>query len=361
MSTEELYAIRSDMPDENIYDEAKERWDLIAKPIDGLGDFENIICRIASIKGRVVPDIKKKALVIMCADNGVVKEGVTQTDQSVTAKVAALMAENKSSVGIMTKKFGIDIIPVDIGINADIKKDGLIDKKISMGTGNIAEEPAMSHEQCLSAIRTGMDLVKDCAKKGYDIIATGEMGIGNTTTSTALFCALTQTSPETVTGRGAGLSDEGLAKKIKVIKEAIAFHRFNRIGLERTPEMAFEALRNLGGLDIAGLTGVFIGGALTKTPVIIDGFISAVAALCAYSIVPETKEYMIASHSGREKGIEKVLEILNLKAVIDADMALGEGTGAVMMFPLIDMAMELYSKGTGFDETEINNYERFEN
>ena len=360
MNIEVLYDLKPDKPDESIYAQAKDRWDSIAKPIDGLGDFEDIICRIASIEGKLIPEASKKALVIMCADNGVVCEGVTQTDQSVTAKVASLMTMNKSSVGVMTKKFGIDIIPVDIGINSDIRIKGLIDKKIRRGTGNILREPAMTKDECLGAIQTGIDIVKELSDKGYDILATGEMGIGNTTTSTALFCALTQTDPENITGRGAGLNDEALANKIRVIKDSIAHHRFNRIGLNRSYEMAFEALRYLGGLDIAGLVGVYIGAALTKMPVIIDGYISAVAALCACSIVSETKEYMIASHAGKEKGTGKILKMLDLKPVIDADMALGEGTGAVMMFPLIDMALDLYSNGTRFDDTQIDSYERFE-
>lgn len=360
MNTEELYKLKPDTPDESIYIKAKERWDSIAKPIDGLGDFEDIVCRIASIKGKLIPDTDKKALIIMCADNGVVCEGVTQTDQSVTAKVSELMAKNKSSVGVMTQRFGIDIIPVDIGINSDMKIEGLIDKKIKKGTGNILKEPAMTKDECLRAIQTGIDIVKELSDKGYSILATGEMGIGNTTTSTALFCTLTQTDPETITGRGAGLDDEALKKKIRVIKDSIAHHRFNRIGLNRSPEMAFEALRYLGGLDIAGLVGVYIGAALTRTPVIIDGYISAVAAFCAYSIVSEAKGYMIASHAGKEKGTAKVLKILDLKAVIDADMALGEGTGAVMMFPLIDMALDLYSNATLFDDTQIESYERFD-
>lgn len=356
---EQLMQISPDLPEMKFHDESKAGWDGIAKPIDSLGNFEEIICRIAAIQKTAKPDISKKALIIMCADNGVVSEGVTQTDSSVTASVASLMGKRMSSVGVMTRDLDIDIITADIGIDTDDVIPGVRNMKIARGTGNITNMPAMDDKQCLDAINCGIGLVKECAGEGTGIIATGEMGIGNTTTSTALLCALTGEDPVNVTGRGAGLSDEGLKRKTDAIKRALEFHGLKGTK-EITREYAFVALRKVGGLDIAGLAGIYIGGALFGIPVVIDGFISAVSALCASYLVPGCERFMIASHTGREKGTDRVLDKLGLKPVITADMALGEGTGAVMMFPLLDMAMSLYKDGVRFNDTPIEAYERQE-
>ncbi len=355
----ELTAMVNNRPDSEIYQKSKARWDSIAKPIDGLGDMEDIISRIASIQGKVIPNITRRALVVMCADNGVVAEGVTQCDKSVTLDVAKLLCKGQSSVCTLTKGMGVDIIPVDIGIDSDDVIRGIRNKKVRKGTGNIVREPAMSADQCLKALKSGMEIMDICVRNGYDIVVTGEMGIGNTTTSTALLCALTGLSPAEVTGRGAGLTDEGLEHKIEVIGQALGFHGLNGGSGISDPESAFIALQKVGGLDIAGLAGLFIAGANHQIPVVIDGLISAVAALTAECLVPGTADYMIASHTGRERGTARVLEKLGLKAVIDADMALGEGTGAVMLFPMIDMAMSLYLNGMRFEDTRIDAYKRF--
>ena len=359
MQTEELLTIKPEEPDQGIYGAVSAYWDTFAKPIDGLGTFEDMICKIASIQRTDKPDISRKALVIMIADTGVTQEGVTQTGSSVTCSVAKLMGEGRSTVGVMTKGSGIKVIPVDVGMDTDEKIPGVIERKVARGSGNITKEAAMTDDQCLAAIETGIDIVRTCCDEGIGIIATGEMGIGNTTTSTALYCAITGENPKEVTGRGAGLSDEGLARKIDAINRALKYH-----GLSSAPEVilpsdALRMLSLLGGYDLAGLTGVFIGGAIYRIPVIIDGFISAVAALTASNIVPVCKKYMLASHVGKEKGCEGVLDRLGLKAVIDASMALGEGSGAVMLFPLLDMVMNCYNNGTRFSDTAIEQYERF--
>lgn len=359
--------IKIDSIDNDIYIKVRKNWDAIAKPIDGLGDFEKLICQIAAITGREYPDLSKRALIIMCADNGVVKEGVSQTDQSVTRAVSELMTVQKSSVGIMTAGLGVDSFVVDVGVNGEAVS-GTIDKKVASGTRDFLEGPAMSGEQCIQAIEAGIEIATECAKKGYGIIITGEMGIGNTTTSTALMCALTGCEPGLVTGAGAGLSAEGIVRKTEVIEQGLKLHGLMQqsTASTRINDMVYikqadvlHALSCVGGFDIAGLVGVFIGGAINHVPVLIDGFISAVAAYTAELIAPGTREYMIASHSGRESGTSMLLERLGLKPVIYADMALGEGTGAVMLLPLLDMAYRLYSSGTGFEDTDISSYERF--
>ncbi len=357
MTKDELFAIKIKEPDMSVYALAKENFDSLAKPIDGFGYMEDIICRIASVRGQDC-DISKKALVVMCADNGVVEEGVSQTDRAVTAKVAALLGQGQSTVGIMCSGYGIKIIPVDVGVDTDDPIAGVIDKRISRGTENITKTAAMTEEECLDAIVAGIDIAKDSAKKGIGILATGEMGIGNTTTSTALFCALTGRNVTDVAGRGAGLSDAGLSKKINAIEDALLLHGLGV--MTPTPSKTFEALCAVGGLDIAALAGVYIGAAIHKIPVVIDGAISAVAALTASYIVPGCEDYMIASHKGRERITGEALDILGLRAVIDADMALGEGTGAVMLFPMIDMVMNVFRNGTRFSDTDIMQYERFD-
>lgn len=339
-----------------IWKKIQSNWDAIAKPIDGLGDFEKVIAKIGAIQKTEYPDISKRALIIMCADNGIVEEGVSQTDQSVTKSVMELMTKQKSSVGIMASGMDVDSFVVDIGVNCD-KIPGTIDRKIARGTQNFLKEQAMTEEQCLKAIESGIEAATECAKQGYNMLITGEMGIGNTTTSTALMCALTGCEPAKVTGAGAGLSAEGIRIKTAVIEQGLIKHKLNLVNI--TKENTLHALQCVGGFDIAGLVGVFIGGAQNHVPVVIDGFISAVAALAAELICPGVKEYMIASHSGRESGTGILLNELGLKPVIYADMALGEGTGAIMILPLLEMAYRLYAAGTGFDATNIDSYERF--
>ena len=361
MTRDELFSIKADVPSREIYEKSVSRWDSIAKPIDGLGRFEKTVSSMAAATGKVCPDISKKALIIMCADNGIFEEGISQTDQAVTESVAALMGAEKSSVGIMAGTYPVDFLVYDVGINSDTTPEGVIAAKVRRGSRNFLKEPAMTGDECLQAIEAGISAVKRCAESGAGLIATGEMGIGNTTTSTALMCAVKGLDPKKYTGRGAGLSDEGLERKMRVIEEGLRIYRKDDRyrGITDKAE-AFDALCCLGGLDIAGLVGVFIGGALCHIPVVIDGLISASAALLAGILVPPSRYYMIASHLGREKGMEIILDELGLEAVIDADLALGEGTGALLLFPMLDMVMSLYRSGTAFADTGIGQYERFD-
>lgn len=360
MTERELFELNVKTPDRGVYDRAKHIFDSLAKPIDGFGDLEDIICRIAAIRGNERFDMGKKAVIVMFADSRVVEEGVTQTDSSVTEAVARLTGEGKSTLCVMTGGYGIDVIGVDIGIDSDVPVPGILYKKVAKGAKNMAKEAAMSDDEGLAAITAGMDIAEKCANDGVSLIATGEMGIGNTTGATALLCALTGADPADVTGRGAGLDDEGLARKTGVITHSLRLHGFESTGSGISDRArAFDALCTVGGLDMAGLAGVFIGGALHGVPVIIDGLISAVAALAASIILPGTEKYMIASHSGREKGTGIALRKLGLKNLIDADMALGEGTGGVMIIPVIDMVFNVYNGGTSFETAKIQQYERF--
>ena len=316
---------------------SEKRWNNIAKPLNGLGLLEEVVIKIAGITRNPNVNLKKRAVVVMCADNGVVEEGVTQTGQEVTAIVAANMVKGETSVNNMAKCVNVDVIPVDIGIARDMYIDGLIEKKLMYGTKNMTKEPAMTKYTAIEAVECGIKIVKDLKDKGYGIIATGEMGIGNTTTSSAIAAVLLDRNVEEVTGRGAGLSSSGLDKKINSIKKAIE-------------------INNPGGLDIAGLVGVFIGGAALNIPIVIDGFISAVAALVAVKICPKVKGYIIPSHLSKEPAAIAIMEELNLKPFIDCNMCLGEGTGAVSVMPLLDMAMTVYKNMSTFEEINIDKY-----
>lgn len=341
-----------DTPDEKIYGKVLQNWDGIAKPLDGMGRFETIIARIGAIIGTDEIDLTKKAVIIMCADNGIVEEGISQSGQEVTAAVARQMGKGLSSVGRMAASIGADTIPIDIGMNHQAPIQGVLDRKIRCGTRNFRQEPAMTEAETVRAIMTGIEAVAVCRDEGYRILATGEMGIGNTTTSSAVAAALLQCDADTVTGRGAGLSDEKLVHKRQIIADAI--EKYELAGAD-----PFRILMTVGGLDIAGLAGVCIGGALYHIPIVLDGVISMTAALLADRIVPGTAKYLIASHKGKEPAVEVLMKELGAEPVIDGKMALGEGTGAVMMMALIDMALCIYHGRTLFSDIRVEQYERY--
>ncbi|HJH50168.1 MAG: nicotinate-nucleotide--dimethylbenzimidazole phosphoribosyltransferase [Merdimonas faecis] len=333
--------------DEHAMEQAKKQWNSIAKPLHSLGKLEEHIIRIAGITGNPDVKIEEKALIVMCADNGVVEEGVTQTGQEVTAIVAENFLSGETSAAIMCKKAGARILPIDIGMAGKTK---VPDHKVACGTRNFAKEPAMTREQALQSILTGVRIVEEQKKAGVELLATGEMGIGNTTTSSAVLAALLQIDPEKVTGRGAGLTSAGLSRKIQVIRQALALHK---------PDAndPVDVLAKVGGFDIGGLAGVYLGAAKMRLPVLIDGFISGTAALLACRLCPEAKEYMIASHKSKEPGMQILLEALGLSASLDCDMCLGEGTGAVAFFPVLDMAAAVYRQMSTFADIQVEEYQ----
>ena len=326
MNKRELFTSPVAKPDAAIKAAVKRRWDALSKPIDGLGDFENAICRIAAIQGTDRPTLARRAAVVMCADHGIVAEGVSQCGKEVTLAVAKALGARTSSVSRLAALANVD---------------------------------ALAEEEALLAVERGIALVERLAGEGYNAIASGEMGIGNTTPSTAIVCSLLKLYPGQYVGRGAGLDDEGLRRKKRVIESALEKHAADAKKYESDKDRAFKTLCEFGGLDIAGLVGVFIGGARYRVPIIVDGLVTAAAALCAERIAPGVREYMIASHSGREKGIDAVLNVLRLRPLISGNMALGEGTGAVMLFPLLDLALGFLETGSTFAEIDVAEYERF--
>ena len=316
---------------------ARIRWDSVAKPLGSLGILEDHIVRIAGAQGTPDVSLARKAVVAMCADNGVVAQGVTQTGQEVTAIVAENMARGASSVCRMARIAGADVVPVDIGVARPVSGHRLLQRNIRRGTANMARGPAMTREEATQAVLTGLELARELAGRGYTLLATGEMGIGNTTTASAVASVLLDRPPAEVTGRGAGLSDEGLSRP--------------------DPADPLDVLAKVGGLDLAGLAGVFLGGAVCRVPVLVDGFISAVAALIARRICPDAAGYLLGSHASAEPAGRMVMEALELKPFLYAGMRLGEGTGAVAVMPLLDMGLAVYREMSTFDEIEIEAYQ----
>ena len=285
----------------------------------------------------------------MCADNGVVAEGVTQTGQEVTAIVAENFSRHETSACLMAEVAGVDIYPVDIGMITDVKNVTRKNEKTAYGTKNFAKEPAMTREQLWQAIETGIRIAGEKKQEGYDILLTGEMGIGNTTTSSAVASVLLNRDPAVMTGKGAGLDDDGLKRKIHVIEDAIG--RYNLRQADVLTVMA-----SVGGYDIAGLCGLCIGGALYHIPVVLDGFISGVAALCAVRLVSAVADYLIPSHVSKEPAAHYVLDELGLSPLITCDMCLGEGSGAVAVIPLLEMGLKVYGDMGTFEDIKVEQY-----
>ena len=336
--------------DQRAMEEAQRRWDSIAHPLNRLGLLERDIVHIAGITGSADMDLSKKAVVVMCADNGVVAQGVTQTGQDVTAIVTENMSKGDTSVCCMSRVAGAEVIPVDIGVAKPVTGARIRQKCVRRGTADMTQGPAMTREEAAQAVMTGLELVGELKEAGYRILATGEMGIGNTTTSSAIVSVLLGKEAAEVTGRGAGLSTEGYQKKIAAVERAIALNRPD-------PADGLDVLHKVGGLDIAGLAGVFLGGAVHHIPVLVDGFISSAAALTAAAICPACRDYMLGSHASNEPAGRMVLEALGLRPFLFAEMCLGEGTGAVAVMPLLEMGAAVYRGMCTFEATDIEAYQ----
>lgn len=371
-SKEELFNLKPCLPDTETERKVQKIWDMVAKPLSGLGIFEELFVQIGGITGKADFNLDKKGIIVMCADNGIVESGVSQSGQEVTAIVAKCMGQNQSSVGKMCAVAKADVIPVDIGMNTDEQFDGVLPRKVAKGTKNFLYEDAMTLNQVLEAISIGIDMVRKCHEEGYSILGTGEMGIGNTTTSSAMAAAFLKCKASEVTGKGAGLTDEGLRNKINIIEEALRkkslgkYSKINSMSIDGDildekfqKEETLKILSAVGGLDIAGLCGVFIGGALYGIPVVVDGLISLVAAVTAERLLPGCKKYIIGSHCGKEPAINILNKEIGIKPVINANLALGEGTGVAMFFPLLDVAMAVYKSSSTFDNISLEQYQRY--
>ena len=329
---------------------ARKRWDSIAKPLHSLGLLEDAVVRIAAMTGSPNVELKPRAIVAMCADHGVVAEGVTQTGQEVTAIVTENMSRGDTSVCCMARVAGAELVSVDIGVARPVTGERILQRNLMRGTRNMTRGPAMDRETCVRAIETGVDVARSLCRSGVRLLGTGEMGIGNTTASSAVTSVLLGVEPERVTGRGAGLSTEGLNRKVTAIRAALERNRPD-------PADPVDVLAKVGGLDLAGLTGVFLGGAACRTPVLVDGFISAAAALCAVRLCPAAGDYLLASHVSAEPAGQMLLDALGLTPFLRAGMCLGEGTGAAAVMPLLDMALAVYDGMATFEDIQVEAYQ----
>ena len=337
------------VPDREIMDAARRRQAELAKPPGSLGKLEDYSIRLAGITGQVRPHIEKCRVLVLAADNGVTAEGISSAPTSVTLSQVINMTRHKTGMSALAHYFGNEVVVADMGIDTDRPIPGVLDRKVRRSTGNIAREPAMTRQQALQALETGMELAAQAAADGVQALGIGEMGIGNTTTSSAVASVLLGRPVAEMTGRGAGLSDAGLHRKIDAIERGIARNH---------PDAAdpLGVLAALGGFDIAGLCGVFLGGALERLPIVMDGFISGVAALCAVRLCPAAEKAVFASHVSSEPAAHIVLDALCKKPLITAELHLGEGTGAVASLPLWDMTLAVYNGCYSFAEGGITPY-----
>ncbi len=340
--------------DEAFQVKARAKWNSCAKPLGSLGVLEDMVTELCALKQTLTPELSKRVAAIFCADNGVVAEGVTQTGAEVTRLVANQLAAGRSSVNRMASVANVDVLPVDIGMLAPASPGdvpaGIRQCAVASGTENIMHGPAMTKEQLFAALYEGIRLVKDLKDDGADILIAGEMGIGNTTTSSAVASVLLEKDPEEVTGKGAGLTDEALLRKVEVIREAIRVNAPNK-------DDAYEVLQKLGGYDLVGMCGLYLGGAAFGVPVLMDGFPSSVAALSAIRICPNAAKAIFASHVSAEPAGQMVVKALNKTAPIAAGLRLGEGTGGVAAVPLLDMALTVFEEAYTFEEGGIEPYE----
>ena len=330
--------------DESAMEKARERQIQLAKPPGSLGKLEELSVQLAGITGHIHNQIEKKHLLVFAADNGVVEEGVSCAPQSVTLQQTINLTKAKSGASVLCKHFGCDITVCDMGVNADVKEPAVLNRKIAYGTQNIAKGPAMTREQAVQAILTGIELA---ASTDADVLGVGEMGIGNTTTSSAVLSVLLNADVDAVTGRGGGITDDSFRRKKAVIRQAIAVN---------TPDTndVIDVLSKVGGFDIAAMCGAFIGASATKRPVVIDGFISAVAALCAVRMCPTVKGYLVPSHASFEIGYKMVMDTLELQPMFLLEMRLGEGSGCPLAFEAISAACAVINDMATFDQAGIN-------
>jgi len=334
--------------DEGAMAQAQARQDQLTKPPGSLGRLEELSIQLAGIQGRVLPEVKHKAIVVMAGDHGVVAEKVGNWPQEVTAQMVYNFLRGGAGINVLGRQVGARIVVVDMGVAAELKANPqLVSRKVGLGTQNMALGPAMTAEQAVRAVENGIEVVTAEIDRGLDIVGTGDMGIGNTTASSAICAVMTGRPVAEVTGRGAGLTDEQLAHKVAVIERALATNHPD-------PGQPLDVLAKVGGFEIGGLAGVMLGAAARRIPVVVDGFISGAAALIATALAPGLKDYLIAAHLSAEAGHRILLEHLGLKPLLSLDMRLGEGTGAALGIFLAETAARILAEMATFAEAGVS-------
>lgn len=346
----DLKALAGAIPslDESSMAAARLRQDNLTKPHGSLGRLEELSIQLAGISGRPIPSVENKAVIVMAGDHGVVRQGVSAYPSEVTPQMVLNFLVGGAAINALARQAGARVKVVDVGVAADLTDaSGLMRRKVARGTADFTRGPAMTAVEADQALRVGMDVVAEEVAAGLDLVATGDMGIGNTTPSSAIIAALSGLPVAQVTGRGTGVDDKGLAHKIAVIETGLAVNRPD-------PEDAFDVLCKVGGLEIAGLAGVIIGAASNRVPIVIDGFISGAAAVIAAGLAPGIKPYLIASHQSVETGHAAMLELLGLQPLFDLRLQLGEGTGAALAFHIIEAATRILREMATFSEAGVS-------
>ncbi|MFH1305995.1 MAG: nicotinate-nucleotide--dimethylbenzimidazole phosphoribosyltransferase [Candidatus Omnitrophota bacterium] len=326
----------------------QERLDNLTKPRGSLGRLEELAVKLTAITWKEDPPVKKKVIFVLAGDHGVAAEGVSAYPREVTPQMVLNFLHGGAGINVLARNMGGRVVIADMGVASDLEPHPeLVIKKVRYGTANITKGPAMTKEEAVISVERGIEIFESEFKKGIDIAGTGDMGIGNTTPSSAIVSVMTGRSVEDVTGRGTGIDDAGLERKIALIKKAIEINRPD-------PKDAMDVLSRVGGFEIGGLAGVILGAASKKVPVVIDGFISGAAALIAAQIEPKTKDYMIAAHSSVEKGHRACLDYMGLRPLLDLDLRLGEGTGAALAINIVEGAVKILTEMATFQSASVS-------
>ena len=327
---------------------ARSRQEMLTKPHGSLGRLEELSIQLAGITGSASPFIKEKVIITMAGDHGVVAEGISAYPQEVTPQMVLNFLAGGAAINVLARQAGARVVVVDMGVAIDVPaQEGLLVRKVAYGTANMTKGPAMTDEQAVDSILKGVQVVLDEITQGVDIVGTGDMGIGNTTSSSAIACALAKRSPAEIAGRGTGLDDIGFKRKISAIERALDVNKPD-------PKDGLDVLAKVGGFEIGGLAGVMLGAASRRKPVMIDGFISTAAAMIAVSIAPRCREYLISAHRSKENGHGLMLEWLGLKPLLDLDMRLGEGTGAALGMTFAEAACRILTEMATFGEAGVS-------
>jgi len=333
--------------DTDVMDEARRRLDRLTKPQGSLGRLEELAVHIAGITKNPRPKIDRKSVIVMAADHGVAAEGVSAYPKEVTAQMVLNFLSGGAAINVLARHIGAHITVVDIGVAEDIEHPNLVVRKIAYGTKNIAKQPAMSREEATEALNTGIDVFYEQHKRGLDAVVVGDMGIANTTPSAAVICAITGEPAERIVGRGTGIDNARLTRKIEVVEEALSLHKPD-------PEDGIDVLSKVGGFEIGGLAGVVLAAAAERIPTLLDGFISTAAALIAYKLNPKVRNFLIAGHLSTEAGHRTALQYLDLKPLLALDMRLGEGTGATLALNIVEAALKILDEMATFDEAGVS-------
>lgn len=334
--------------DRALMEKTQSRLDNLTKPLGSLGRLEELAKEIAGMTGKENPSLRNKVIFTLAGDHGVTEEGVSAFPKEVTPQMVYNFLRGGAGINVLARHAGARVVVADLGVAADLNPHpGLIIKKINYGTKNMTKSPAMIRAEAMKAIEAGMEIFEDEFRKGVDIAGTGDMGIGNTTSSSAITAVITGRPVEEVAGRGTGIDDKGLQNKIKVIEKAMEVNKPDR-------DNAIDVLSKVGGFEIAGLVGIILASASKRVPVVIDGFISGAAALVAYKIEPLAKDYMIASHCSVEKGHRIILEHLGLKPILDLNLRLGEGTGAALAMNIIEASIKIMTEMATFESAKVS-------